>query len=160
MSELHNQDPYQDLEQDPALIASEQVRLANEWANIYANPDIEPDKGAEIILRNPSIYLDDVERRSLPEDLQLGWQKVEALADQVAESGATEDMEWGIDTTGLGKVQSLVFSGRMNPMLRGSVADIMRISSGLLSESMKHAPGRQSYYAGNVRAASGWLTRR
>ena len=154
-----NQDPYQGLEQNPELVASEQVRLADEWARVYADPDHEPTTSAEIIFRNPSVYLNDVNRSQLPEDLKLGWEKAEKFAEQIVSFGDSKETEWSRYASPIEKVQSLVQSGSMNPMVRGSVADLMRVSAGLFSESTKHIPGNTPYYAGNVRGAAGWLNR-
>ncbi|MBA2278860.1 hypothetical protein H0V99_00240 [Candidatus Saccharibacteria bacterium] len=157
MNEALNADPYHSLETSPELVASEQLRLADEWARIYGNPTAEgPDRSAEIILRNPAVYLNDVDMRRLPEHLQSGWKKTLQFAEDIARIGATKDYEWSTSANSLEKVQSMVFCGEMN--LPGSVSDLMREAAGLFAQSTKYDPGNTSYYAGNIRGASGWLT--
>lgn len=164
MSEANSQ--IDQLRQDPLnaeLVADLQTQLGQEWAAIYADPQQELDASAEIILRNPSVYLHSVSPRQLPEELQTRWAETLEFADLLADKAAVKPHQWGTPTnrvSGLEKLQSLVRDSEIKPEYRGSVADIMRNSSALFGESLKHARGDVKYYAGNVMGASSWLQNR
>lgn len=151
------------LKQDPfnvELVADTQANLGQEWAAIYGNPTIEPDKSAEIILRNPSVYLHDVSPNQLPEELQKKWTDSLSYADTIAENASTEQQEWGREVSGFEKLQSLVRDGEIKSTHRGAVADIMRSASALFAESTLHVPGNTKYYAGNLMGAASWLPKK
>ncbi len=147
-----------ELETNPQQVAEQQVATAQEWATLYADPGREQgSKSAEIVLRNPLVYLRDVNPQSLPEELQTRWHKLLDFSEALAVAAATRPVEWGADVVGLEKIQGLVRDGDIDPAFRGSVADVMKASSALFADSTQHIPGNTKYYAGNVRGAANWL---
>jgi hypothetical protein len=148
---------------NPELVADMQAALGREWAAEYGNPDNEMNPSAEIILRNPSVYLHEVRPGHLPDDLRKRWEDVLELSDLVAEQAATEQHTWGSATnrvSGLEKIQALVRDGEIKETYRGAVADIMRNSSDVFAESTKYVKGNTQYFAGNVIGAAGWLKKK
>ncbi len=148
-----------ELANNPAQLGELQRQVGLEWADFYA-ANIEPDNGAEIVLRNPAVYLRDVRPIQLPEKLRKEWVGLLEYSDAVAKVASTEDSGFSNDTSGIEKIQSLMNSGRINSDFRGSVGDIMRISSRLFAESIVVVPGNTSYYAGNVVGMEAWFSRR
>lgn len=157
---MTQESPTRNPEADPLSVATQQVSLAEKWAALYADPSQEKGPAsAEIILRNPSVYLSSINPGDLPESLQDQWAKLLSFSDEAAAFVAAEPVEWGAGTTGLEKIHGLVRDGNVNPLARGAVGAVMRISSALFSESTQHLPGNTQYYAGNVEGAAGWLDR-
>jgi hypothetical protein len=145
---------------EPARIADMQAMAGDSWAALYADRSAgKLPSSAEIVLRNPSVYVHDVSPRQLPEGLQDRWLAVMEFTDAVVQQAKTVDHEWGREVNSLEKLQSLVFSGEIDPAYRGAVGDVMRASSRLFAESVREVPGNTRYYAGNVIAAASWLSR-
>lgn len=149
----------------PEQIAQRQLISGNEWAELYANDSSEdaPMKSAEIVLRNPCVYLNDISNdfsfNKLSEDLRTRWNSLLVFSDAVVRVAGTEDKEWNESTSGIEKLQGLMYSGSVNPKFRGSIADVMRLSSELFAESSVIIPGNTHYYEGNVRGMESWITR-
>jgi len=151
------------LKQNPfnvELVADTQANLGQEWAAVYGDMNIEADNSAEIILRNPSVYLHDVSPRQLPGELQEKWTDALSYADTIAQHAATQQHKWGRDVGGFEKLQSLVRDGEVKPTHRGAIADIMRSASTLFAESTKHVAGNTKYYAGNLMGAASRLPKK
>ena len=143
---------------DPKQVAEQQRLLGAEWADLYATDvDKHSFKNAEIVLRNPLVYLQGLRPNQLPKDLTEKWSNLLNLSETVAVVAATEDKEWSTGVTGIEKIQSLMFSGSIDPAYRGSISDIMRLSSELFAESTMIVPGNTSYFAGNIRGMSSWI---
>lgn len=148
------------LETDPMAVADQQVIWAKKWAELYSDPEAgKPPKSAEIILRNPQVYVTELERGHLPKELETKWHQLLDFCDSLATTAANETIDWGENSSGLDKIQNLVFTGRVNADYRASIGDVMRNSSALLAESTKHVPGNTKYMAGNVYSAEGWYSR-
>ena len=154
--------PVETLEQQIAY-EDKQATLGREWAAIYSDPNRQLVNTAEIVLRNPAVYLRNLDRHNPPEQLRTEWLKISALADVVSTAAAVKSEDWG-NIKGLDRIQNMVFRGAINPDFRGTVGDLMRVSSDLFSRSVKLAPGSvdyqpgmEEYYQGNVAAAEGWI---
>lgn len=149
------------LQGNPELVADIQVTLSQQWAEAYADPAAEAaDRSAEIILRNPSIYLTDINPAQLPEDLKDRWSDLLSFTEATVAHAATVEHQWSSNASSLEKLQALVRDGEVDPRFRGTVADVMRNASTLFAESTKQIPGNTRYYAGNVVGAAGWLRNR
>ncbi|HUD07389.1 MAG TPA: hypothetical protein VMR34_05890 [Candidatus Saccharimonadales bacterium] len=143
----------EELERDPGLVARKQSELGIDISKLYANPEMNlPDGVAEIVLRNPAVYLKDVGSGQLQPDLHESWTRLLGFSDHVAQLAATKDSEWASGTSGLDKIQHIVFGGEVKPEFRRTVADIIRQASVLFgaSTSTSGAEGNTRYYAGNV----------
>ncbi len=141
-------------------LAERQVALATAWADIYryAPSDIRVTS-AEIVLRNPAVYIENINLPSLPEELQDRWRKLLTFSKSLTAIAATEPISDDAKINGLHDVQQLVFTDRVNPDFRGSVGDLMRASSALFAESTKHIAGDTHYYQGNIEGGEAWLLR-
>lgn len=148
------------LAENPALVAEMQAELGHDWAEHYRhNPQ---DRGAEIILRNPAVYLGDVNRNLLPEGLQGGWINLLKFANVTAEVADTkpDGHDWAEGVNGVEKIQWLVNGGFVAPHYANAVEQVIREASDLFDASTREQPGNTKYYAGNVIAAQGWLAQR
>ena len=139
-------------------LGKRQAVLGKAWADIYSDPSKPPTSSAEIVLRNPAVFLRDVDKVKLPEDIRGKWKELSAFADSLAQIAATNPVEWG-SVNGLDKLQQLVFTGNVKPDFRRSIGDVMKVSSDLFAESVDVSPGDQRYFAGNVVGAESWLAR-
>lgn len=149
-----------EISNDPQQIAEQQRLLGAEWADLYAQgANKHSFNSAEIVLRNPLVYLQGLNPNQLPVDIEERWSNLLDFCEDVIKVAATEDKDWSVGTTGLEKVQSLLVSGSMDKGYRGSVSDIIRISSELFAESTLIIPGNTSYFAGNIRGMSSWIDR-
>jgi hypothetical protein len=88
--------------------------------------------------------------------LRAEWEKLSVFADSVSSIAAVRPIDWG-NISGLDRIQSMVFRGEIKPDFRGTVGDIMRISSDLFARSVRVAPGNTEYYKGNVAGAEAWI---
>lgn len=157
------QSPRLEITNDPQQVAEQQLLLGNAWADIYANGsagDNRPDQSAEITLRNPAVYLQDLDRQQLPEDLQEGWKVLLSYGESLASIAATKPVEWSPGVSSLEKIQNLMYSGNIDPDFCSSVADVMRFASGLFAKSTQIVPGNTPYFAGNVQGMESWLRHR
>ncbi len=143
---------------NPHEIGERQRILGAEWANLYAkHADKHSFKNAEIVLRNPIVYLQGLHPDQLPKEIEERWSKLLDFSEDVVSVASSEDKEWSAGTTGIEKLQTLMFSGSVNPEYRGSISDILRLSSELFAESTAIIPGDSKYFAGNVRGMEGWI---
>ena len=140
-----------------APVAARQAALGEEWARVYADQDRPIDNNAELVLRNPVIYLHDVNPHELPEGLQDRWNKLLGFCVVLADIADPEPASWTSQTHGLERVQTLVHGGRISPDFRGSVGDVIRVSSDLLAESVEYLPGRTANYQANLDSAYSYL---
>ena len=154
------QSPRLEITNDPQQVAEQQLALGMAWADIYANGtsrDNRPDQSAEITLRNPAVYLQDLDRQQLPEDLQKGWNVLLSFAGSVATIAATKPVDWSPGVSSLEKIQNLMHSGNIDQDYCGSVADVMRSASELFAKSTQIVPGNTPYFAGNVQGMESWI---
>lgn len=142
---------------DDTSIAARQTALGQEWSRVYSNPDLPLDNNAELILRNPTVYLHDVDPTQLPEELQNRWHQLLGFCEKLADIADTETASWTGNTHGLERIQTLVYGGRISPDFRGSVGDVIRVSSGLFAESLQHLPGDTAHYQANIDSADSYL---
>jgi len=152
--------PKSEIPNDPYEVAERQLTLGLEWADIFAKTgDINQAKSAEIVLRNPSVYIRDVRPGQLPEYLRSKWADLINLSDDVVKRVATEDKAWDDQTSGIEKLQNLMFTGNIDPRYRVSISDVLRLSSELFAQSSQIEPGNTSYYIGNVQGMQSWISR-
>lgn len=145
---------------DPQLVAQKQVVLASQWAELYEDSNSEQGpSSAEIVLRNPAMYLGDIDPNLLPDELQDKWQKFIEYCDFLAKQATGSSAEQNSNLIGVEKILALVRDGEYNPDYRGDMAEVMRQSSSLFAESVKHIPGNSKYYEGNVQGATSRLER-
>lgn len=146
----------------PELVAEQQVLLGEEWADlmVQASRDEPIDQGTEIVLRNPTVYLEDVSLYQLPSELHGCWKALFERCETTIAAAATEDKGWAPGVSSIGKLQNLLFSGSLDPGYKASVAYVMREASQLFALSSRVVPGKTSYYAGNARAMGSWITSR
>lgn len=137
-------------------VAELQNTLGQQWAEVYAK---EPVKSAEIALRNPAVYLQDVALSSLPGELQAGWTELLDTAEKVVAAAETTKSQWADDVNSIHKLQDRIFTGNLKSEYREPVADIIRDASSLFARSSQLRAGNTSYYAGNVQGMQGWLKR-
>jgi hypothetical protein len=141
----------------PTELVQEQRRLGAEWADAYAAAEY-PLSGAEIVLRNPSVYLHDVDIKQLPDDLQRRWTGVNHLADGVVSlTTAADQSRWSPGTSGVAKLQHLMVAGELGTDSKGATADVLKAASEVFADSARILPGNTKYYAGNVKAMGSWL---
>lgn len=143
-----------ELSTSPQAVAERQKQAGEMWAIEYAN---KVDASAEIILRNPIVYLNDVNVNLLPMEHQENWSKVLEAAKTAVLLAGTGEVEGYSSASPLEQLQSLVFSNQIDPSYRGTVSDVMRVASNAFSDSVQHIPGNTGYYAGNVIRAESWL---
>jgi hypothetical protein len=146
---------------DTASIATRQAILGEEWARIYADPNVPINNRAEMILRNPSVYLQDVDPAQLPGELPVQWQRLLGFCDGLAAQADTEPVSWAPHVHGLEKLQTMVQGGRVDPGFRGPVGFVIRSASNLFAESLPHVPGpmNPAYYQANLDSAEASLQR-
>ncbi len=151
---------YPELQQSPQQVGELQLSLGSEWADIFAvTGTTEQAKSAEITLRNPLVYLNDVRLSQLPEEIQDKWANLLILGEEVVKAAGTEDKKWSRSSSSLEKLQSLMFTGNINPEHRISIANVIREASKVFSESVAINPGNTRYYSGNVIGMQGWINR-
>ncbi len=146
--------PKLELPTTPQEVADRQRVVGEQWATAYAE---QPAGSAEIVLRNPAVYLNDVNTFQLPGEQQEKWGKLSDAADAAVRIAGTVEHTWSSSSTPLERLQSLVRDKEIDPNYRSIVADIMRVSSDLFAESVEIVPGNTNYYAGNVLGAESWL---
>lgn len=139
-------------------VAQKQASLGAQWAAIYSNPAIAVDPNAETILSNPSLYLNGIELNKLPEDLDAKWHSLLDFSEALVAIAGHPDIRWG-DVNGIGKLQSLVASNSIDPAFRGSVGDVIRLSSNLFAESSPYEPGDTRFYANKIHEAEKELSK-
>jgi hypothetical protein len=144
---------------DTVSLATRQAVLGEEWARIYGDTNLPVNNRAEMILRNPSVYLNDIDPAQLPVGLQDRWHKLLGFCDSLADQADTETTRWSPSAHGLEKIQTMVQGGRVNPRYRGLVGFVIRDSSSLFAESVFHIPGNTTYYQGNLDSAEDSLQR-
>src|ERR1039458_9955438 len=94
---------------DDSSVAARQTALGEQWAKVYSNPEVPIENQAEMILRNPVVYLHDVNPHELPEELQDRWHKLLAFSSTLADVAATRTTSWSSAAHGLERVQTLVY---------------------------------------------------
>lgn len=141
---------------DPMSVAEQQRELGAQWANVYAN---EPNKSAEIALRNPLVYLRDVPMTTLPDNLQASWEELLDTTDKLVSAAATSETEWGADVSSIEKLQQKMFTGDLKPEYSLPIAEIIRDASALFADSSQLRGGNTQYYAGNIKGMQSWIER-
>lgn len=141
---------------DQMSVAEQQRELGSQWAEVYAQ---EPVQSAEITLRNPTVYLQDVALSSLPDGLQASWAELLDTTEKLVNVAETTKSEWGIDISSIGKLQHRMFTGELKPEYRQPIADVIREASKLFADSSQLRAGNTEYYAGNIQGMQGWLRR-
>lgn len=144
---------------DVASIATRQAVLGEEWARIYSDPNLPINNRAEMVLRNPSVYLNDIDPAKLPEGLQDRWHNLLGFCDGLAAQADTGTASWTPEAHGLEKIQTMVQGGRVDPSHRKNVGFVIRSSSNLFAESVPHIPGNTAYYQANLDSAEDSLQR-
>jgi hypothetical protein len=144
---------------DDSSVAAQQAALGEQWAKVYANPEVPIENRAEMILRNPVVYLHDINPHELPEELQDRWHKLLGFSASLADVAATRTNRWSSAAHGLERVQTLVYAGEINPDFRGAVGDVMRVSSNLFAESTGYLPGNTANYQATLDSADASLQR-
>ncbi len=147
-----------ELQNNPALVAEQQRTIGNEWADIFeaaAVYDGEIITSAEMALRNPTVYVQDVSVTSMSPELQDRWNELFADADEVVKRAETQKDEWAPDTTGIGKLQHRLFVGALKPEYGSDIARVINKASVLFADSSTMKPGNTAYYAGNVQGMEG-----
>ena len=146
---------------EPEYVAERQLTLGNEWADLFAEKgNVDLAKSAELTLRNPIVYLQDVSPSQLNEELKQEWSELLAFSESLVSATQVGSAEWSHQTSGLEKLQQLMYAGKINPDYKGAISDVIRKSSKLFSESSKLVPGDTAYYAGNVQGMAGWIQKR
>lgn len=148
---------------DPLQIAELQRTAGTELANLYATSSLYSiaRNSAEVVLRNPTVYLQDPSHNQLPEELQSGWSNLQDLSAAVVKLAAPEDKGWSADDLGIKRLQSLLYAGNLKSCHR-LIADVMEMASRLFAESIKAVPGNSDYtpyYDGNVKVMQNLLIR-
>jgi len=155
---LSESSPKTEISNNPQQVAEQQLTLGSEWADIFAATGTRDQaKTAEIALRNPAVYLHDVRSGQLPEAIRLKWSKLLELSEAVVKVAGTEDKGWSESTSGIEKLQGLMFAGSIDAKYRGSISDVIRLSSELFAESTAIVPGNTNYYKGNVLGMQSWI---
>ncbi len=144
---------------DEVTVGNRQFTVGKEWARIYADPSLPLDNRAEMVLRNPTTYLQDIDLSQLPQDLQNGWRILSDECEQLAETVTTTPTRWGEEVSGLEKILTLVSSNNVNAGARKQVGDIIGAASGLFMQSVTYAPGKTQNYMNNINGAEALLSR-
>ncbi|NTW61895.1 hypothetical protein HGB25_00550 [Candidatus Saccharibacteria bacterium] len=159
MHESRGAQPIEPAEAEPRKVelAEQQVQLADVWAELYSRPDYHGHgKSAEVILRNPSVYLGDIDASQLPQDLQDRWLKFMTQASECVAISSTIPMQPD-DKTGLNRLKDLVENENVRTEARPDVAKLVVQASRLFADSVQHVPGATDYYQKNVEAAAASL---
>jgi hypothetical protein len=127
------------------------------WAELYSRPNYYGHgKSAEVILRNPSVYLSDIDISQLPTDLQNHWLKFMSDANEVVAVSSIVPLQPD-NKSGLDRLKDLVEHEYVRPEARPDIAKLVVQASRLFADSTQHIPGATDYYQKNIEAAAASL---
>jgi len=134
-------------------LPAKQLSLSNRIAEQYLLPDADARlvRNADVVLKNPINYLKGLQKEQLPRGLQEKWHKLLDFSEAVAKISGIDERSFSDGTTGLEKIQTNMNDGNIDPNFRGTISDVLRVSSELFAESYAMLPdNNHAYYMENV----------
>jgi hypothetical protein len=141
------------VERERELVEHSTRIYGQRWAERFARTG---DLGAEMVLRNPAVYTDRDTIAKLPPEMEAAWAR---LQHQTVDT--LRAMNWDAwqqetrfgDPNPLALLQQRVAANAVPTHFRGIVGRLIRDSTELFAQSVRHVPGDTRYFAGNAAAA-------